>query len=61
MKSLIAVITVIVGVLAISYGATCGLLYLACLCFGVEFNILYATGIWICLIILSSAISPKKG
>ena len=61
MKLWIAVIAMLVGFFAISYGITCGLLYLACLCFGAQFNILYATGIWICLIILSSAISPKKG
>ena len=36
----------------ISWLVTCGIIYLICLCFGLGFNLLYATGIWflICLL-----------
>lgn len=46
------VILLFIGGYALSYGVSIGLMYLICLCFSWEFNILIATGIWfvLCLI-----------
>ena len=35
-----------------SWGATCGILWLICMCFGLDFSLLIATGIWLILVIL---------
>ena len=46
MGVLLTVICFILG-LGISYGISVGLMYLVCLCFSWEFNLLIATGIWL--------------
>lgn len=46
---------IIIGVLmAIYWICTCGVLYLIALCFGLAFSWKIATGIWLCLLLLSS-------
>lgn len=45
MGCLIAALLYILG-LAFSWGASVGVMYLVCLCFSWEFDLLIATGIW---------------
>lgn len=40
--------------LGISWIATCGVVFLVTLCFGWTFNWLMATGIWLCLLLVSA-------
>lgn len=56
---LFAVIGVIF-LLVISWLATCGLVYLATLCFGYQFTWLLGTGVWIVLWIIKSIIPIRK-
>ena len=47
-------IIIFIGVL--SWGVTCGIVYLICKCFGWEwFTLLKATGIWLASILISGA------
>lgn len=48
MRVLGVVVGWIIG-LAISWAITAGLVYLVCLCFSWQFNLLWATGIWLIL------------
>lgn len=41
-------------VLGLEWGVTCGILYLITLCFGWEFKLITATGIWLIIVILRS-------
>ena len=41
----------IIAMYAISWIATCGLIYLVTLCFGWKFNWLIATGVWLVMIL----------
>lgn len=41
-------------VLALSWGLTCGIIYLITLCFSLAFSWEIATGIWLVLMLLSS-------
>lgn len=52
MKSLMLAIIAITGVWLISWGATCGIIWLICVCFGLDFSLLVATGIWLVLVLL---------
>ena len=40
--------------LVISWGLTCGIVYLITLCFGLAFDWLVVTGIWLVLVLLTS-------
>lgn len=40
--------------LAISWGLTCGIIYLITLCFALTFDWFIATGIWLILVLVSS-------
>ena len=53
MKILCTIIGLILA-LAIGWAITIGLVYLVCLCFSWQFNLLVATGIWLVLILLKS-------
>lgn len=57
----IAVTVLIVGIFTVLYAlswiATCGLIYLITLCFGWAFKWSIATGIWLLMIILRSIFS----
>lgn len=45
---------------AISWGVICLAVWLICLCFGLTFNILHATGIWIALLIIKGVFRSTK-
>ena len=60
MKIIWFIIGVIIG-LALSWAITVGLIYLICLCFSWQFNLLVATGIWLIMIILKSVFGGKGG
>ena len=49
----------IVLLYALSWIATCGLIYLITLCFGLTFKWSIATGIWLLMIILKSIFSDN--
>ena len=51
------VIFVFILAIALSWGITSAIVWLITLCFGLEFNLLYATGIWLMLSLLSSVFS----
>lgn len=57
------VLGVIVGWIigsAIAWAITVGLVYLVCLCFSWQFNLLWATGIWL-ILCLVKAVFGKGG
>lgn len=64
MAGCLAAIIVLFLILAISWGATCGILYLIALCFNITFSWPIATGTWLILFLLScffkSSNSSKK-
>ncbi|WP_407450028.1 hypothetical protein [Fibrobacter sp.] len=47
-------IAILILVYALSWAVTCGLYYLITLCFGLTFNWLIATGVWLVLVILKN-------
>lgn len=52
---IVLLIILIVGAIyAISWIITCGVVALICLCFGLEFKWLIATGIWLIILVLKS-------
>ena len=51
---------VMIFVIALSWLATCGLVYLATLCFGYKFSWLFGTGVWIVLWFIKSIIPSGK-
>ncbi len=53
MAGCLAAIIVLFLILAISWGATCGILYLIALCFNIAFSWPIATGTWLILFLLS--------
>ena len=53
----ILAIAVFVAVAGISWIATCGLVYLITLCFGLEFSWGVATGIWLLMFLLKNIFS----
>lgn len=48
------------SVIGLSWLTTCTLLYLIALCFGWEFNLAAATGVWLIIILLRSIFKPSK-
>ena len=59
MRVLGVIVGWIIG-LAISWTITAGLVYLVCLCFSWQFNLLWATGIWL-ILCLVKAVFGKGG
>ena len=47
-------IFLVLGAFALSWLLTCGIIKLICLCFGLTFSWLIATGIWLIMILLRS-------
>ena len=45
-------ILLIAACYAASWGVTIGLVYLICLCFGLQWSMLMATGVWLVLILV---------
>ena len=60
MKIIWFIIGIIIA-LALSWAITVGLIYLICLCFPWQFNLLVATGIWLIMIILKMVFGGKGG
>lgn len=50
----IAAVLIFFSLIAISWIATCGIIYLVTLCFGWTFDWLIASGIWLVLCLLSA-------
>lgn len=50
-------VLIFLAVAAVSWIATCGIIYLITLCFGWTFNWLVATGIWLLMFLLRSIFS----
>ena len=46
---------------ALSWAITIGLIYLICLCFSWQFNLLIATGVWLILCLLKLLFPGGKG
>lgn len=46
---------------ALSWAICLGMMYLICLCFSLEFNILIATGVWLILCFIKMVFPSKKG
>ena len=46
--------------IAISWAAVVFILWLICLCFALPFNLLYATGVWLLIILVSSVFRRKS-
>lgn len=60
LKYLIPILILIIGI-ALSWAITMGLIYLICLCFSFQFNLLVSTGIWLIMILIKSLFPNKKG
>lgn len=52
-------IVVFAAICAVSWIATCGLVYLVTLCFDWTFNWAVATGIWLMMILVRSIVNHK--
>ena len=48
----LAMILLIAAVYAASWGVTIGIVYLICMCFGLQWSMLMATGVWLVLILV---------
>ena len=51
---------IILLALALSWGMTIGIIALICLCFGLTFSLLKATGIWLILVLIVSFLKPTS-
>ena len=63
MKNILNVLGTVLLVLvtiALSWCATSFIYWLITLCFGIEWSVLHATGVWLILILVSSSISGSK-
>lgn len=60
MKKTIIFILTIVFAIVLGWAITCGLIKLITLCFGLKFNLLVATGIWLVLLLLKDVFSNKQ-
>ncbi len=56
-KPILFIILIIITFTAISWGVTCGIIYLITLCFELNFSLKVATGIWLVLGLLSGIFS----
>lgn len=51
---MVMAVLLVLGAFVLSYLLTCGSIKLICLCFGLTFSWLIATGIWLVMILLRS-------
>lgn len=61
MKELLILTFLLIGLYALDWAFTIGAIYLICLCFSWEFNLLIATGIWFIMEILKGIFSGRGG
>lgn len=59
MLSCFVAILTLLGLTAISWAITCGIIYLITLCFGLVFSWPIATGIWLILLLLKAAFNDN--
>ena len=59
--AILLVVSITAAVFLISWGISVGIWYLVCLCFTWEFSLLHATGIWLLLMLISSAFPKSTG
>lgn len=59
-KDILVFIILFLLLLLFSWGATVGIVKLITMCFGLEFNLLIATGIWLVLSLLGSFFKSSK-
>ena len=60
MKHILIVIGIFLGVMALSWGATVGIIKLITLCFGWNFSLLIATGIWLAMFLVSACFKSNN-
>ena len=58
-KKLIAILALII-IIALSWGFTCGMIKLITLCFGLNFDWLIATGIWLIMVLIGPLFRGSK-
>lgn len=54
-----AIVAFVIGT-ALSWGASVGIIKLITLCFGWEFSLLVATGVWLALLLIKWAVGGRK-
>lgn len=59
-KGVFGYIAALFFIIGLSWGATCGIIKLITLCFGLDFSWAIATGIWLCLCLLSTVFGGSK-
>lgn len=59
--SIVFALMIIALILGVSWGMMVGVVYLLSLCFGFQFNLLIATGVWLIVIVLRYIISAARG
>lgn len=57
---IIGTILAFVAVLGVSWIGTCGILKLVTMCFDLEFSWSIATGVWLCMCLLSSVFGGSR-
>lgn len=60
MKNFVILAIVVVGAFAISWAATCAIIKLITLCFGLTFSFKIATGIWLVTLLLKEIFKPSS-
>ena len=60
MKHILIVIGIFLAVMALSWGATVGIIKLITLCFGWNFSLLIATGIWLVMFLISACFKSNN-
>lgn len=59
-KHILIVIGIFLAVMALSWGATVGIIKLITLCFGWNFSLLIATGIWLAMFLVSACFKSNN-
>ena len=57
---IVATILAVLVILALSWGVTCGVVYLICLCFDLTFKWAWATGIWLIMFLVKACVGGTK-
>lgn len=60
MKSILAIVSMVILACLVSFLATAGVFYLICLCFSLKFSWAYAIGVWLILWLLSGVVKVRS-
>lgn len=60
MIEILGAIAAYIITMALSWGVTVGIIKLITLCFGWEFSLLVATGVWLALLLIKWAVGGRK-